>query len=348
MPPPGPFARLRASATPGGTGEEHSDSEGRPSAARRVGTGVALGLGCALLAAGVTAAMLYALPATQLVHRYAVMAAAFIPYGLFAFAAAAIIFGFSSKRWARLLAVLSVAGLLLQAWWARPYWPATAPADGSVTVLTTNLRCDTRGMSDLAGLIGHLQPDVAVVQGIYLDREELRGEAWGQLLPYGTFHPMSHLPECGTAVFSRTPLRQVRASSRQPVIEVTGATPFLLLPVDMPTPSKGLAPWLEDFQDLTEAVNAHPDAPLVAVGDFNAVREHAPMRALLEETGLRDAAELAGRGWSPTFPSDAWYPPLLVLDHVLVSADAVASDVQTHPISGQSHLAVSVRLGLVA
>ena len=116
----------------------------------------------------------------------------------------------------------------------------------------------------------------------------------------------------------------------------------------MPTPSKGLAPWLEDFQDLTEAVNAHPDAPLVAVGDFNAVREHAPMRALLEETGLREAAELAGRGWSPTFPSDAWYPPLLVLDHVLVSADAVASDVQTHPISGQSHLAVTVRLGLVA
>ena len=80
--------------------------------------------------------------------------------------------------------------------------------------------------------------------------------------------------------------------------------------------------WLEDYQDLTDTANAHPEMPLIAAGDFNAIREHAPMRTLLATTRLQNAAELAGHGWMPTCPSSPWHPPLLGLDHILVSTDS--------------------------
>ena len=326
---------------------EPSDAEGRPSALRRVGRGVSLCLGCLLLAAGTASAILHAFPKVQLAHRYTVMAAAFVPYGLVAFGGAAILLATAapSRRWAGPLALAAVAGLVLQAWWAKPYWPSSPSGHGSVTVLTMNMRCSTAGMADLAALAERLQPGVVVVQDIDWKHRDRLGDAWDSLLPHATFHRAAGATTCGTAVFSKAPLTEMQSPSPQPVMEVGGDTPFLLLPVNMQTPSKGVAAWLEDFQDLTVAVEGHMGTPLVAAGDFNAVREHAPMRTLTAATGLRDAAELAGNGWTPTFPSASWHPPLIGLDHVLVSDGMVASDVQTHAIPGQEHRALSVRIG---
>lgn len=313
-------------------------------ACRRFVSAAALGVGSALLATGAAAVALHAVPSVQLMNRYTVMAAAFIPYGLPAFAGAVVIFATSPRRWVRPVTVAAVAGVVLQAWWARPYWPAQSPAPGSTTfaVLTMNLRCDSRGISDLAALTERVRPDVAVVQGLYAVKREALGDAWAGLLPYSSFHPMPHLPECGTFVFSRTPLRELSGTGEaQPVLEVDGPSrPIVLLPVDLPTPSKGVEPWFNAFTHLTEAVTAHPDRPFVVAGDFNAVREHEPLRRLLADTGLRDAAEVAGAGWTPTFPSNGWHPPLVGLDHVLVSEDVRSTSVATAPIAGQDHRAL--------
>lgn len=318
---------------------------------RSIGTVAAVGFGCVLLTVGAALEVLYWFPATQLTHRYAMTAAAFIPYGLVASAGAAIaftlaiIFGRSSRRWTTLLAVAAIAGLVLHVSWAKPSRPATPQQDGSVTILTMNLRCNPEGTTDLAELVEDLQPDVVVVQGIYRDRQNALGQTWRTLLPHATFKPMTELSKCGTAVFSRTPLQVVRTPSKQQVVNVSGAAPFLLLPVDMPTPTAGLDAWLEDYQELTDAANAHPEMPLVAAGDFNAIREHAPMRTLLATTRLQDAAELAGHGWMPTYPSSPWHPPLFGLDHILVSTDMSVSHIHTHPISEQNHRAVSACIG---
>ena len=302
-----------------------------------------------LLALGVAAVLAYAFPSLQLVHRYAVMAAALIPYGLVAFAGAAIIFATSGRRSVRLVAVLAVAGLVLQLWWARLYWPATAtePNGPSLTLLTMNMRCDTRGIKDLVALTDRVKPDVVVLQGFYGARREALGDVWAELLPYATFHPMPRLPSCGTFVFSRTPLQQLLATGdAQPVVRIEGPDgPIVLLPVDLPTPGKGVAPWLDSFTHLGEVVNSYPGASIVAAGDFNAVREHDPMRRLLADTGPRDAAEVAGRGWAPTFPSRVWHPPLIGLDHVFVSAGLDAFDIRTQRIPGQEHRALVVRIG---
>ncbi len=291
---------------------------------------------------------LYAVPGLQLVHSYAVMASAFIPYGIVAFAGSGIIFATSPRRWVRPVAVAAVAGMLLQGWWAKPYWPAAAPQPGagSFTLVTMNMRCDSRGIADLAALAKRAQADVIVVQGLNAAKRSELGEAWGRQLPYSTFYPMARLPTCGTFVFSRTPLRQSSAPrDGQPVVEVDGPDgPLVLLPVDLPTPTAGVVPWLDAFAHLTDAVNAHQGQPLVAAGDFNAVREHEPVRQLLAATGLRDAAEVAGAGWTPTFPSNAWHPPLIGLDHVLVSEDVRSTSVETVPIAGQDHRALVSRL----
>jgi len=105
---------------------------------------------------------------------------------------------------------------------------------------------------------------------------------------------------------------------------------------------------VDGFKHPSDAVAAHRGSPLVAAGDFNAVREHAPMRRLLEETGLRDGAAAAGYGWTPTFPSQRRHPPLLSLDHVLISADLGASAVHTQAIEGQEHRALLVVIDLAA
>lgn len=306
------------------------------------------GIGWALLTAGAAAVVFYAIPSLQLLNRVTVMASAFIPYGLPAFAGAAVIFATSNKRRLRPLAAVAVAGAVLLVWWAKPYWPAPALASrgDSLTLLTMNLRCNHSGTSDLAALAQRTGPDVVVVQGFDSKQRSVLGDAWRQALPHSTFHPMAHQSGCGTLVASRTPLRTLSApEDAQPVVEVERpGGPVVLLPVDLPTPTNGVTPWLDAFAHLSEAVRARRDRPLVVAGDFNAVREHEPLRRLLHDTGLRDAAEVAGAGWTPTFPSRPWHPPLLGLDHVLVGAPLGASEVRTEAIAGQEHSALMVHL----
>lgn len=309
------------------------------------------GAGVALLAAGAAAAALRSVPSLQLFNRWTVMASSFIPYCLPAFAGAAVIFATSRRRWLRPFAVAAVAGTVLLAWWARPYWPATTqprtPASGtSTTLLSMNLRCNPFGIPDLAAVAQRANADVVVVEGLDSTQRASLGAAWAKTLPYSTFHPMPHLTGCGSFVFSRTPLRTLSSpADPQPVVEVARPNgPLVLLPVDLPTPTHGVPPWLDAFTHLTEAATAYRNRPLVVVGDFNAVREHVPLRRLLAAAGLRDAAEVAGSGWTPTFPSRSWHPPLIALDHALISPGLTASEVRTERIAGQEHRALIVRI----
>ena len=187
-------------------------------------------------------------------------------------------------------------------------------------------------------------PDVIVVQGFDSTQRRELGDAWSQALPHSTFHPMARQSGCGTLVASRTPLRTLSApEGTQLVVEFDRpGGPVVLLPVDLPTPTNGVTPWLEAFAHLSEAVTAHRDRPLVVAGDFNAVREHEPLRRLLQDTGLRDAAEVAGSGWTPTFPSRSWHPPILGLDHVLIGAPLGASGIRIDAIASEEHRALVV------
>ncbi|MGB3480764.1 MAG: endonuclease/exonuclease/phosphatase family protein [Mycobacterium sp.] len=85
------------------------------------------------------------------------------------------------------------------------------------------------------------------------------------------------------------------------------------------------------------AVGAGPAAMIVA-GDFNSTPDQRQFRDLMTN-GFRDSVEQSGAGFSPTFPSRTWHPPLLTIDHIL-TRNAAASSIRTIYIPGSDHRAL--------
>lgn len=322
--------------------------EAEPATSRSIPRVRALRLAWALLLVGLVAVILYAVPSVQMAHPRAVMASAFIPYGIVAWLGAAVMFLIAGQRWFKLMGVLALAGFAIQAQWAQPYWPReSTPSDPDFTVLSLNLRCNPVGLDELAETIETIEPDLVVLQGVGGGAWNRLQEAdWPQNYRERTFHPMPHLATCGSRVFSRAPLMALTEPTvPQPVLRAAlDSGPVLILPVDIPTPDDGLGPWSEAYTTLGDAVAEHVGEPMLLAGDFNAVREHVPMRRLMDQAGLRDAAEASGVGWLPTFPANRAFPPLIALDHVLVSRDLGVADVETVRIGENAHVAVIAHL----
>ncbi len=74
------------------------------------------------------------------------------------------------------------------------------------------------------------------------------------------------------------------------------------------------------------------------------VLNHAQFRHLLSG-GYRDAAEQAGAGFVPTYPTDYPCPPLLTLDHV-VTHHVMAHAVSSVRLPGSDHRGLQVELVL--
>lgn len=85
--------------------------------------------------------------------------------------------------------------------------------------------------------------------------------------------------------------------------------------------------------------------PTVLAGDFNASQDHAAFRAILD-TGLRDAARLAGSGRTPTWPARTAPAIGAQIDHVLVSEDFSASDAHFLDLADTDHRALLVDIAL--
>ncbi len=122
-----------------------------------------------------------------------------------------------------------------------------------------------------------------------------------------------------------------------------------LLAVHTSQPVVAPRPWLADMDRVRErAALAVAQGPTLVLGDFNATRDHEPLRAVLR-AGLRDAAEAAGSGWQPTWPTryrESWLRPLVAIDHVLISAEYDAIRTHTVEVSDTDHLAVVATLRL--
>ncbi len=314
---------------------------------------IALALAWALMGLGTLLILLYAVPQLQLRHRYAAMVAAFIPYGVLAWLAAGLLFVTAGKRWLKLIAFAAAAGLIVQVIWAYPYWPRSAPrvGAGGFTVVTFNLRCKTVNLDDLSAEVIRTQPTVVLLQDVDQQAHDvLQRAAWP--LPYRaslithTDEPGSPPASCRTVVFSTSPLSHVPvtpASLRQDTLRTElPSGPLIIIPVDVANPSEGVAGWAADLTAVQQAVTALGEQPLIAVGDFNAVLEHLPMRRL-QQLGLTDAAAQAGAGWQPTFPASG-LPPLIAIDHVLISRHLTAASVTTFEVGDGDHLGLIAQL----
>jgi endonuclease/exonuclease/phosphatase family metal-dependent hydrolase len=270
-----------------------------------------------------------------------------VPALLVAFVLAAVPAGGSGRR--RLVVPLLlavVAALVVASVRVAPRWVAQGlPTSDASTlrVMTANLRL---GLADPAAVLAAVRrerPDLVVLEEITpalqraLEAGGLRRQLpWvaGRAAPGAT----------GTLVYAVDRLTSVRSLG---LVHDSWSVEFRGLRVWGVHPAYPYdSAWLRDQQRL--AAVAGEQRPDVALGDFNATLDNPPFRRILDR-GLTDAAEQAGEGWQPTWPSDGskGFPvPVTAIDHVLVGGGITAVATHVDAIPGSDHLMLVAVLAL--
>jgi len=260
-------------------------------------------------------------------------------------------------RWAA-----AVPGLLLVvhlAWLAPSLAPDGDPATSgrrdtqTLTVMTANILF---GRADAGALVREVERrgvDVLAVQELTPAAvERLRAAGLEKVLPHSVVSPASGA--AGTGLWTRLPTTELSPVATtgfamprvwvdlpdETAVTVTVAHPY------PPLNDEGIRRWGPDMASLRQAVE-QTTGPQVVAGDFNATRDHAPFRRLLD-AGLVDAADAEGLTAWPgmTWPADRPYPPVMRLDHVLASPAFAVRDVAVVQLPGTDHRAVVARLTL--
>jgi endonuclease/exonuclease/phosphatase (EEP) superfamily protein YafD len=249
---------------------------------------------------------------------------------------AGVVVAAAASWWLALL--LSIPALTLLAWQLPParrtggeiaplpqQLPDPAPDALTLRVLTLNVLGGSADPAAVVRAIERHQVDVLVVQeltsGMVHRLADARIDA---LLPY--CHPDPRTGSNGTGLWARWPLDPlppvpglVSAAPRarmQPVdgwpVTVTGVHP-------RPPVGRNVLRWQQELATIQSTL-VNTDGQQVVAGDFNASRDHRPFRDLLA-AGFLDCADAARRRAWPgfTWPAGRWIPPVMRLDHVLVS-----------------------------
>lgn len=303
--------------------------------------------------AGSVMLTLGAFPTLQLTHESVAMAASFIPYGVLAWLVAIGATLALTSGWWRLLLLALMAGLVVQLAWAASYWPRGGQPEvgGSVTVMTVNLYYGRADLGELTDRLAQQRPDILVLQEVTSATAYTIGsEDWRSLLPFRVGEPDDAWFPTNMMLLSRYPLESVVPTSPESPIHVVRAqlptAVLTIVAVHATNPTVSVQTWRSEIATVTDAVRRYSHTPTIAIGDFNAVREHEPMGHLLS-SGMKDAAEVAGVGWLPTYPADSWMP-LIAIDHVLVNRRVSAAAVWTWRLPGTDHLGLTARLILVS
>lgn len=281
--------------------------------------------------------------------------AALCPYLCVGAVVAAVLLLAGRRWWAAAAALALTAGAVAV---QVPQFRADTVAAGTVPmrVLTANLK---EGNADPAALvsIADAQADVLVVQ-------ELTPELAVRLNAAGLesrfpFQVLDARPVAsGVGIWSRFRVREysriggfelgvVSATLRAPQAGVDAVVLAVHIVGPWPQPIDG---WREEMAALPAtlrqiAAGAGP-AAVIAAGDFNATIDMAPFRALLDD-GFDSATRQSGAGLVPTFPADRPTPPLIGIDHILVS-NGSASGARSVRIPGSDHLGLVATVHLPA
>ncbi|HEX4019396.1 MAG TPA: endonuclease/exonuclease/phosphatase family protein [Frankiaceae bacterium] len=211
--------------------------------------------------------------------------------------------------------------LIISAWW--PAWagevgagPKGAPR---LRLLALNVEYSQDTGAAASRQIRSQNPDVVVLSELspltlrHLDLRQYR---------YSWRRPQSGA--FGQGIWSRWPLEEVSTWSVHGVAmaRLTVDTPggrIRLYQVHTLAPRGPAArqTWRQQLQQLRKLLSAE-QLPVIAAGDFNSSRWDGAFHDLLG--GPRHLADAStGRGYFATWPSGRSYPPLLPLDHMLVS-----------------------------
>lgn len=252
-----------------------------------------------------------------------------------------------------LAAAVALALLGIHLAWLAPRFRAepAPPHAGAVRlrVMVANVLAGGATAGSVASAVRAERPDVLVLVELTprlaagLDGTDLR-----ELLPHRSLTPLPH--PGGVGIYARRPLGGdgrldgTRHACRQVEVGLDGRQVRIVAVHAHPPRPKLTGCWRGDLE-IVRAVAGAQAGPLVVAGDFNATADHASFRALLDGR-LRDAHQARGRGLVRTWPALGPLPPLLHLDHVLVSHDLDVLAVHERTIPGSDHRAVVADLAL--
>jgi len=280
-------------------------------------------------------------------QKVTVAAAAMVPVLLLATLALALVCLLYARAFVRLVLAIAVAAAGI--WVQAPLWRGeAAPTGATLTVLTANIQVGRGDVSELAKLVRDNAVDVLAV-------EEVTPEAAARIaastiasdLPHSFVRPAQLA--YGTALYSRHPLS---STATVPGFALTALTAVASVPgrgdVQLfalhPVPPLAPSDWADELKKIEALLQGVPEPrPVIALGDYNATYDHVQFRRLLTG-GYRDAGQLAGAGFTPTYPTDKPYPALVGIDHVLLRGLG-AAEVTAHEIQGADHLALLARVG---
>ncbi|MET7734000.1 endonuclease/exonuclease/phosphatase family protein [Streptomyces sp. NPDC005402] len=273
---------------------------------------------------------------------------AFLPW-LLAPAAAGLALALLTRWWPGTIWAGVVLGLL--AWFIAPYGTGTEP-DGRVLasfrVLTSNVEFG-RATDALVTAVREEKPDIVFVEECEYGCSATLSRSLSEVYPYR--RSVAGGGSTGSVVLSRFPLKPAAgipdSTMGMPgaVADMRGHPVRLQLAHPMPPLPSQLDLWRSELGRLRNFAAAAHQAPTVLAGDFNASQDHAAFRAILD-TGLRDAARLAGSGRTPSWPARTAPVIGAQIDHVLVSADFSASDARFLHLTDTDHRALLVAITL--
>ncbi len=324
--------------------------------ARRLPSTPALVAAGLLIAGGLALSLLSFFPTLQAADRRLALLASFIPYGLVAWALAALILIWSGRRSARLVALVPVVGLIVNATVLLPYLDSSHNArpgtPATLRIVALNMHYGQADPAALLEVVQREQPDVVILSEFTQTAAPiLTDPRWTTLLPYhvGTIGTagvtMQDGDSSGTQVLSRTPLQQVgqttgTTATNLAVRLTTQGHQLVLIAAHPVNPIRGgLDGWLSDGSALTSLAERFDQGPLVVAGDLNAVPEHLTVRNLMAATGLHEVMQ----GWAPTYPADRLIP-LITIDHVLASDQFRTVAVRRFHVDNTDHLGTVAEL----
>ncbi len=283
-------------------------------------------------------------------YSWLVMMAAFSSYALLGYGVVLLTCAFALGRsegpelvWLGI--AVSAIGVVVHIWWLAPLYAGGSKAEADLTVMTSNLQGGRGDAPTIVRSVKSEEVDLLVLEEVTPESlQQLDTAGLDKLLPNRAGAPA--LSAVGTMVFSRYPLvrpRSMKLTNGAVDVRVQAPKPFRLLAAHTAQPVVDPVPWLVDLEAVRDwsATSVQRGATLV-VGDLNANQDHAPLRKVLA-TGLRDAAEQAGSGYQPTWPTrfrHSWMRAVVPLDHVLNSREFVALRTRTVSVPRTDHLAL--------
>ncbi|MGV0871979.1 endonuclease/exonuclease/phosphatase family protein [Mycolicibacterium sp. XJ879] len=250
-----------------------------------------------------------------------------------------------------LAAAVIVITLAIQVPWYY-FWSPTGPGPhAEIRVLSSNLR---KGQAEPSSFVELAREYADVIVAPELTPEEVRHFSQAGIeedFPYAALSPAPGAG--GMGLWSRFPLVRLSPGKQRNTTVIAArlrvpGTRFdpLVAGVHVISPvtaeADSFSRWQSGISGIKATLNnltekAGPAAVIVA-GDFNSTPDMRQFRDLLTD-GYRDAVEQTGAGFAPTFPSNKWFPPVLVIDHIL-TRNAAASSIRTVNIPGSDHRAL--------